>query len=895
MSEKLIDICESIVNSKKVLSHEDSIGIVARYHTTIDNEPNTLWIYIHPQNSRNRINIVGELVYRNSMAGITLSNNGLGEEWSYGVFNNIKKKIEHHGVTHNKAIFDNKTIELENDPVIYQYSDINEFLAQLKINSETIIRRQQEKEELQEKYRKIDEQEKSKEAAIEKMLITKEISKIDETLRVAQMQQEEMKNLTRFIRKQGQLRFNPILDPIQNKIKTSHLYDGVTVIINGGPGTGKTTTMIQRLKYLTDELAFNEEYNGKRFNLSDYQRETLLNLEKTHKDWIFFSPSELLKQYLSNAMNKEGLSNTNTKVQNWDDYRRKLMLNYDFFNPASPENAPFKNSRNDTILFYPNANPIQELLIFYINQFHQILSRFPKIDKSKYFWGGIARNIENAFTSFDRTSISDLVMLFMNLEINYGKESERILEENRKLITEYAKLIQAFLNKDSIILKQVEELVAIEIELLAEDTQDGIDDDNQEDENEVPVQELTTLINKVIKGWLKRYCLSQLMPSVKLTERQTKLTELLSPLLNESILVILPRIGELAVFEIYAKYTRGIERNMLSRLPQMYKSFRRSVLRNKAQSWNLDLLKQLLSKSNGKELHKQEQSLLLGFTNNLIKDIKMAAPSYELKSKYFALYDEVCRPIIGVDEATDFSVLDIYAMISLTRIDFHAVTLCGDVMQRITNTGIHSWEDLNEIIPDKKIVNMNISYRQSSLLLDVAKALYKDTIGMEADYKAYMKSRKVPKPLSFISDSEEEKVNWIEKRIKDVYKAYDNKLPSIAIFINDVDAISSFVRKLSQCDFFEDSGIKVIDGSSGIVLANVNDVRVYPISVVKGMEFDVVFFHNIDTEHYSKELTKRFLYVGLSRAAFYLASTSNQYDKILSKYFSTDANWENIS
>ena len=32
------------------------------------------------------------------------------------------------------------------------------------------------------------------------------------------------------------------------------MYDGTCVVVDGGPGTGKTTTLIQRLKYLISEL-----------------------------------------------------------------------------------------------------------------------------------------------------------------------------------------------------------------------------------------------------------------------------------------------------------------------------------------------------------------------------------------------------------------------------------------------------------------------------------------------------------------------------------------------------------------------------------------------------------------------------------------------------------------
>ena len=52
-----------------------------------------------------------------------------------------------------------------------------------------------------------------------------------------------------FIRKYAELRYQPILDPIQESIKRSKIFDG-SLIINGGPGTGKTTSLIQRIKFL---------------------------------------------------------------------------------------------------------------------------------------------------------------------------------------------------------------------------------------------------------------------------------------------------------------------------------------------------------------------------------------------------------------------------------------------------------------------------------------------------------------------------------------------------------------------------------------------------------------------------------------------------------------------
>ena len=231
-------------------------------------------------------------------------------------------------------------------------------------------------------------------------------------------------------------------------------------------------------------------------------------------------------------------------------------------------------------------------------------------------------------------------------------------------------------------------------------------------------------------------------------------------------------------------------------------------------------------------------------------------------------------------------------MHSLLSINYNSLTLCGDMMQRLTQYGITSWADLDGIVSNPTVVEMRTSYRQSITLLNVARQLYADTIGTEPNYKAYMKNTKVPQPLAFVSEDEEEKVAWIEQRIKEVYIAYDKKLPSIAIFLNDKAEIPRFVELLNETDFIIDTDIKVLDGSGGNVLSSSNDIRVYPIDVVKGMEFDVVFFHNIDSTHEKTDLLKRYIYVGVSRAAFFLGITLSEEDKELCKYFKLGEKWD---
>lgn len=124
---------------------------------------------------------------------------------------------------------------------------------------------------------------------IEILAIQTEIDKVKEQLETATIEEAELlvkrihaKEVEKksyldkaqsFIRKYAELRYQPILDPLQEAIKRSKIFDGV-LIINGGPGTGKTTLLIQRIKFLISSSI--EEYK----QLTQSQKDILLVKEQ---------------------------------------------------------------------------------------------------------------------------------------------------------------------------------------------------------------------------------------------------------------------------------------------------------------------------------------------------------------------------------------------------------------------------------------------------------------------------------------------------------------------------------------------------------------------------------------------------------------------------------------
>lgn len=891
MKETIYDVASAISDAQPKYKKEH-VPVVARVHGDFDGQEKTYWFLMgslnRPMYTMPDLQNFGILVPRNSFVATRILNGEVGADISYQLKNNIKRLVDHHIKTTSKADLQNRQITILGDTQKYSYSDINVFLRALRQNQVEIERREREIAEQKRQYEELLKQENT---AHERSIITKGIKKIEEERRILTMQQDEMSQLTRYIRQQGKLRFNPILDPVQNRIKTQNLFNGVSIVIDGGPGTGKTTTMIQRLKYLTDWDAIEEDVQNETnlYQLTPAQRTHLNDAIKEQRDWMFFSPSKLLKEYLADAMNREGLTNTNAKVWSWNDYLNKIVReNYLLIDPSN-DNAPFKATRSKEVLYYQCSGIIADFSEFFLDSFKQIKNRFPKIDGSEkqYLWMTIALNIQKRFEEADNYSIQQFIQLFNSLEQIYSSDCRELLAENRNVVRQISDEIYLLGKEKESTYEALATLANVQV---AEQTDDADDDQDITEGNDVNEDEYDSKIIQMIRAWFKRMCYSKKNVDVRLTARQEQISELLIPILTEEHKEKIDRVGELALFEQFAKYTGGIRGNLFGNFVAKYKRFRRQALTNKDSRWNLTELDALLKRRDGKELYPQEQALLIGFINNLSK-MALRISGNRVNHPYILAYQELARPIIGVDEATDFCECDIYAMQSLLYNDYSSFTLCGDLMQRLTRQGITSWENIEPFMDNMKLMEMRTSYRQSTSLLKVAQSLYADTIGEAPNYKAYMKSTKVPEPLTFVSSDESAKISWIEKRINEVYIAYGKKLPSIAIFLNRKEDVPVFVEKLRDTDFIYDAGIEIVDGSEGNVLASSNQIRVYPIDVVKGMEFDVVFFHNIDNAVADEDLIKRYIYVGVSRAAFFLGITLCSENKELTKYFKSGLNW----
>lgn len=706
-----------------------------------------------------------------------------------------------------------------------------------------------------------------------------------------------------FIRKYAELRYQPILDPIQESIKRSKIFDG-SLIINGGPGTGKTTSLIQRIKFLISPSI--EEYT----TLNQSQKDILFN-QKT--SWIFYSPNELLALFLRNSMKMEELTADTERVKVWGSHKNELVKAYRLVDTATKRPFLIYNKSQGKSLFVNKPENIQEIVSglnkFYLDFQKDKLNKVSEIDVSQFKWKNTGLSIQKYLNDKkDVKNIDELIRLFLNLNETYKAESDKIAEEYSSLIKQVAGRIQVTITKDSARATALADILN-QWKNSNQDTEEDDDDDDaeieledfEEKEEQTAFDFESELFTK-LKSLCRKQALKKFDKNTKFSKRDRELLKLIPEVEQQNEY---DQIGQTAFFKkFFERIIKGVLANVLREIPMTYKKHRREQLTTKNKNWDLQILDELVKKDKNSRIHSDEQALLLHFTNSVCFSLSKGFQRQfnSLNHPYLNAFKTNCKPVMGIDEATDFSIIDLLAINSFRHPQISSVTLSGDIMQRMTNDGLDSWEDFSSVVAGIERKDLEVSYRQSPTLLSLAQSIYEKSIGKKANYKSYIeRDAAEPKPLILVSDDEDEKLNWIAERIIEIYKAYGDSIPSIAIFLPNESQLEGFANKLGNLDTLSDVGILVKACRNGEVLGDKNTVRIFSIDKIKGLEFEAVFFHNLDelqNQNLSSDLLLKYLYVGLSRATFYLGLTvaeelNSDLNFILENFDRTGKTWRN--
>ena len=198
---------------------------------------------------------------------------------------------------------------------------------------------------------------------------------------------------------------------------------------------------------------------------------------------------------------------------------------------------------------------------------------------------------------------------------------------------------------------------------------------------------------------------------------------------------------------------------------------------------------------------------------------------------------------------------------------------CGDFNQRVTAWGTRSESEMAWVDAGIGTEKVTFDYRQSRELNEFARQIVRVSGGGELDVvlPSHADRAGVPPVLAENISDDVEASEWLAKRVTEI-ESFLDQLPSIAVLVPEESQVSPVAMALGEA--LSDRNINVVACPNGQVIGQDNDIRVFDARHIKGLEFEAVFFKDVDLlAAIYPELFDKFLYVGATRAATYLGLT----------------------
>lgn len=658
------------------------------------------------------------------------------------------------------------------------------------------------------------------------------------------------------------LRDQPILDQYQDEIFRLPL--DKRLLILGPPGTGKTTTLIRRLgqKLHTEFLEPDEQRTVKSVSTSTGTAHT--------NSWLMFTPTELLKQYLKEAFSREGVPASDLRIKTWFDYRRELAKNTFGVLRTATGGGSFvlkemvdvltADALENSTTWFSDFNEWQRAA--FITEMRQSAQRLSENKATE-----IAAIGQRLMSIIQRASGGPLVDVFTSLvaeviglkalvdgmkEITDKKIRESLtLQHNRSktFIDELVKFIDG--------LQQASDAEAEDLD----------DPDADEEETNTPRTGRTAAATMYIKAVRAQARAHASKRSIGKNTRNGKIIEWL----GDRTLAEADRAEVGASLLIQASARRFVNpvKRHIDGIPKRYRAFRR--LRQEESKW---YRKDGFSPT---DLHPLELDIvLLGILRgandllskpNIVRDIDL--PVWSSLKPVLDLY----KNQILVDEVTDFSPVQIACMAALSHPRIRSFFACGDINQRLTTWGSRSVNEIKWVFSEIEVKEITVSYRQSRQLNELARAiiLATDKTDQGATLPEHVDSEGVAPALLEGASDPAVVVDWLAQRIREIER-FVGQLPSIAVFVESEAEVQPIADALNAA--LADENTQVVACPKGQVMGQDNDVRVFDVEHIKGLEFEAVFFIGIDRlASLHPQLFDKYLYVGTTRAATYLGMT----------------------
>lgn len=659
-----------------------------------------------------------------------------------------------------------------------------------------------------------------------------------------------------------QLRIAPLLDRIQDRIFRLPLDSQIAVL--GPPGTGKTTTMVRRLRQKLD-LEFLEDEEKDLVKGSDAD-----GLE--HADsWILFTPTELLRLYVKEALNKEGVPAHNGRLFTWEDYRWTTARDaLGILRRASGGGLVMPRTPDDSWLA-PEAltDQIGWFEAFDAWQAERFIQQLA--DEAGHLQNSQdprASALGNRVAEAIARSSGDVLRLLGEL-LGFWKD-----------LTDFAKAqgdgvkdaltspVNAFVKADPEFLDALSGFVTEMLREAPDDT-DEEEEDDTEDAEPVPTAGRRQVL-ELFRRAMRSLAIGQ--ASGRLPAGTSRAGRILNFLKQRGLTApALADAGRTLLLQRAAGRLAGAPATYLRRFSTRYREFRRAM--RAVGRWYPE------TAGPASRAHPAEIDVImlamLRAGREIDQDRVLTARLAERRPPLLDAIAQLRRNQVLVDEMTDFSPVQLACMAALTSMTTSSLFLSGDFNQRLTLWGSRSETDLTWVAPGLTIERIAISYRQSRKLAEFACRLAR-LQGAEVDDEAPEFSENLGYDPVFGSalESDEMRARWLADRIREIESISDGQLPTIAVLVPDKEMLAPFTLALNR--ELAELSLQAKAYSEGESIGRDKDVRVFPIEHIKGLEFEAVFFLDVDRlAEQHPQLFDRYIYVGATRAATFLGLTTS--------------------
>lgn len=655
-----------------------------------------------------------------------------------------------------------------------------------------------------------------------------------------------------------ELRDQAVLDQYQDEIFRLPL--DTRLVILGPPGTGKTTTLIKRLglkldhEYLTDEE-------------KDLVATTTAGSAGHAQSWIMFTPTDLLRQYVKEAFARENIAASDERISTWDDFRRD-MARHRFGILRSGAGGGFFVMKDDAASLQATTFAVQR-------------EWFADFDswQSEYFWNDLhtnaqllSNNKDSAIARLGAQLLNTLPGTSSGTNASAFPALAAVVPEVQALMARLGTSTDATirtaigqeLKRDRTFLDSLADFVAT----LA-DTEESEDEESDAEDDRRPIRvgkdAAVDAVMRAVRGKARAQAMGRTL------NRETRNGRIIEWLGNRgpSDSDLLP-IGENILVVSAARRFVVPLRRYYSGLPGRYRRYRRA--RQSEGRWYST------RDFPPSDVHPLEVDFmllaLLKAGRSMLEDRRIGRAFAQGEYQQLAPIRELYRTQVVVDEATDFSPVQLACMAQLSDPAANALVACGDFNQRITSWGSRSDADLKWVHPDFDIRAITVTYRHSRQLNDLARSIAHlsapDTseaqLPPRTDNEGF-------KPVLATGMGDHTAIGtWLSARIEEIERL-SKELPPIAVLVSNEDEVIPLADYLNGV--LRGRNIRAVPCSRGQLAGQDNDVRVFDVQHIKGLEFEAVFFVGLDrlAERYP-DLFEKYLYVGATRAAMFLGMTT---------------------